>query len=59
MKSRDVTWPNISFGEWIKSKDNLKKTEGDLSDSKIEGDGSKEQKEPESPAKRKDTANNN
>jgi hypothetical protein len=32
MKSRDVIWSNKSYLEWIKSKDNLKKTKDDLSE---------------------------
>jgi hypothetical protein len=36
----------------------LKKTEDDLSDSEVEGEGGNEQKDPELPAKRNETVNN-
>jgi hypothetical protein len=52
MKSRYVIWLNECYGEWIKLKDNFKKTEDNLSDSEVEEDGSKEQKVPELPGKK-------
>jgi hypothetical protein len=58
VKSRDIIWSNTSYGEWIKSKDSLKKIEDDLSASEVEADGSKVQKEPELPAKRNEARNN-
>jgi hypothetical protein len=58
MKSRDVVRSNKTYGEWMKSKDNSKMTDDDLSDTEVDADNHKEQKEPESPAKRNETDNN-
>jgi hypothetical protein len=58
IKSRDVVWSIKTYGEWIKSKDNLKLTDDDLSDTEVDADNHKGLKEPESPAKRNETANN-
>jgi hypothetical protein len=51
-----MIWLNISYGEWVKSKDSLKKVVDDLSDSEFEKDTVKEQKE--LPTEKDKTANN-
>jgi hypothetical protein len=35
IKSRDIIWSNKTYGEWMKSKDNPKMTEDDLSDTEL------------------------
>jgi hypothetical protein len=48
IKSRDVIWSNITYGEWMKSKDHPKMTEDDLSDTEVELNNHPEPKESES-----------
>jgi hypothetical protein len=52
IKSRDVIWLNKTYGEWMKSKDNPKITDDDLSDTEVNIDNHPEPKESESSDKR-------
>jgi hypothetical protein len=48
MKSRDVIWLNKIYGQWMKSKDNPKMTDDDLSDTEVDLNNHTEPKESES-----------
>jgi hypothetical protein len=58
IKSSGVIWSNKTYGEWMKSKDHPKMTEGDLSDTEVELDNYPEPKELELSDKRIETAQN-
>jgi hypothetical protein len=58
IKSRDVIWSNKTYGEGMKSKDNTKMSDDDLSDTEVDLDNHTEPKEPESSDKRIETAHN-